>query len=81
MNPDESLAFFKTNLSADEQAIAWRKFADELCDSWVFEFQGEDGYELPNMLEERLLEAYDRKLIQDAIRFYEKKDSREQAKK
>lgn len=74
-----AMKFFHT-LPVEMQKLAWSAKKDELVGSWFDSFISEDGYELPNMVEEELmtvltLVASDgTDYIELAKEFYEKLD-------
>jgi len=49
-----AMKFFHT-LPVEMQKLAWSAKKDELVDSWFDTLISEDGYELPNMVEEELM--------------------------
>ena len=49
-----AMRFFHT-LPVEMQKLAWSAKKDELVDSWFDTLISEDGYELPNMVEEELM--------------------------
>ena len=74
-----AMKFFHT-LPVEMQKLAWSAKKDELVNSWFDSLISEDGYELPNMVEEELMTVLTcvasdgTDYIELAREFYEKLD-------
>jgi hypothetical protein len=55
MSDDNWVMKFFHTLPVEMQKLAWSAKKDELVDSWFDTLISEDGYELPNMVEEELM--------------------------
>lgn len=69
------MKFFET-LSPEVREEAYRLLADELLDGFINANNADDGFYLPNMVEERLIEAFDYEvsetLMKEAVDFYDR---------
>lgn len=69
--------FFET-LPQEVQDEAYRLLAEELLDGYISANEADDGYHLPSMVEEQLIDSFDgdarELLMQEAIDYYERLD-------